>query len=70
MPKLDVTLTAEEIAGMLLRYIKTLAEKQVGNKVAECVITIPPNWDQKQKNSLLAAAKISKLNVLGELLLH
>ena len=53
---------------MILRYIKSLAEKQVEHNVAECVITIPPNWEQKQKNALLAAAKIAKLNVLGMIL--
>jgi molecular chaperone DnaK (HSP70) len=61
----DVVLRVEEIAAMILRYAKTLAEKQGSIQIKDCVITVPSHWRMNARLALATAAKISGLHVLS-----
>lgn len=58
-------LYSEELIGMLLQYIKMLAEKQAGGFVRDCVITVPSWFTYDQRLMLKDAAEgLAGLNVL------
>jgi hypoxia up-regulated 1 len=58
-------LYSEEIVGMILQYIKMLAEKQAGGFVRDCVITVPSWFTYDQRLMLKDAAEgLAGLNVL------
>lgn len=58
-------LYSEEILGMILQYVKMLAEKQAGGYVRDCVITVPSWFSYDQRLMLKDAAEgLAGLNVL------
>jgi hypoxia up-regulated 1 len=58
-------LYSEEIIGMILQYVKMLAEKQAGGFVRDCVITVPSWFTYDQRLMLKDAAEgLANLNVL------
>ncbi len=54
----------EEITAYLLAYIKQLAQIQFNEQITECVITIPSNFNDNQKQATINSAKIAGLNCL------
>jgi molecular chaperone DnaK len=56
--------TATDAAEVVLRYLKNMAEKQLGIEVRECVITCPANFRDDAKQALLEAAERAGLKVL------
>ena len=50
---------------MILRNLKNHASKQAGSDIKDCVISIPANWGPKAKMSLINAAYIADMSVLG-----
>lgn len=50
---------------MILRNLKSLATIQSGTDIKDCVITVPANWGPKARMSLVNAASIADLSVLG-----
>jgi hypoxia up-regulated 1 len=50
---------------MILKNIKLHASHQAGSDIKDCVISIPPNWGWKSKITLINAAYIADLHVLG-----
>ena len=61
----DQELFPEEPIGMLLEYVKKLAEAQSESSVKDCVITIPSFFTRAQRIAIHNAAKLAKLNVLA-----
>ncbi|KAK5575296.1 hypothetical protein RB653_010554 [Dictyostelium firmibasis] len=61
----DVSYSAEELTGMLLRRVKDMASAYAGSSIKDCAITIPPFFTQQQRQSLLDAAQLAGLNVLS-----
>ena len=58
-------LYTEEILGMILQYIKMLAEKQAEGFVRDCVITVPSWFTYDQRLMLKDAAEgLAGFNVL------
>jgi len=53
----------EEISAMILTKLKTDAEKKLGEKITEAVITVPAYFDDAQRAATKAAGEVAGLNV-------
>ncbi|MFT5442924.1 MAG: molecular chaperone DnaK [Myxococcota bacterium] len=58
------TFTCPEIAGIILREMKRVAEEYLGEPVQEAVITVPAYFNDTQRQSTKDAGKIAGLEVL------
>ena len=58
----------EEVAAEVLRYLKSLAEKRLGETVDEAVITVPAYFSLRAKQMTKKAGELAGLNVL--MILH
>lgn len=63
--KEEMILSAEELFGMLFRYIKTLADKFTQSDIRDCVVTVPNFYSYKQRLAIVQAIEMTKLNLLG-----
>lgn len=50
---------------MILKNIKTLASKQAGTEIKDCVLTIPGNWGIAARMAIINAASIGGLSILS-----
>ncbi len=55
--------TPEEISSMILQKMKADAEKQLGEKITEAVITVPAYFNDAQRQATKDAGKIAGLDV-------
>lgn len=55
--------TAQEISAMILQKAKADAEKYLGEKVTDAVITVPAYFDDSQRQATKQAGEIAGLNV-------
>lgn len=60
----DKEFSIVQITAMLLTQLKSSAEKELGNKVGDCVVGVPVQFNDCQRHALLAACKIASLNCL------
>ena len=58
-------LSPELLASHVLDYAKSTAEQVFDEEIKDVVLTVPAHWTRIQRQSLLAAAKPAKLNVLS-----
>ena len=58
------TFTCPEIAGIILREMKRVAEEYLGEPVRDAVITVPAHFNDSQRQSTKDAGKIAGLEVL------
>lgn len=56
--------TPQEISGMILRKLKEDAERYLGEKVTDAVITVPAYFNDIQRQATKDAGRIAELNVL------
>ncbi|KAD3338061.1 hypothetical protein E3N88_33582 [Mikania micrantha] len=56
--------SAEEISSMHLVYVKKLAESHIGTAVKDVVITVPPYFNDSQRQATKVAAHLAGLDVL------
>lgn len=61
----NTILIPEELAAILLKYLKDFASKAAAMTVKDCVITVPPFFNQQQRQAVLDSAKLAGLNVLS-----
>ncbi|PAV58114.1 hypothetical protein WR25_25262 [Diploscapter pachys] len=57
-------LAAEEISAEVLKMMKMIAEKYLNDRVTKAVITVPANFDQRQRHATMEAAKLAGLGVI------
>ncbi|AHF60619.1 molecular chaperone DnaK [Spiroplasma mirum ATCC 29335] len=55
--------TPETISAEILRYLKTYAEKKIGEKITKAVITVPAYFNDAQRQATKNAGKIAGLEV-------
>ncbi|KAD3338049.1 hypothetical protein E3N88_33570 [Mikania micrantha] len=56
--------SAEEISSMVLVHLKNLAESYIGTTVKDAVITVPPYFNDSQRQATKVAAHLAGLDVL------
>lgn len=59
----DKEYSSEEVSAMILSKLKADAEKHLGDKVTEAVITVPAYFDDSQRQATKDAGKIAGLEV-------
>ncbi|KFP29942.1 Heat shock 70 kDa protein 13, partial [Colius striatus] len=57
-------ITPEGIGSFLLRKLKKLAEEHLGVPISEAVISVPAEFDERQRNSTIKAANLAGLHIL------
>lgn len=60
----EKTFTPEEISGMILGKMKSIAEEYLGKKVTHAVVTVPAYFNDAQRQATKNAGTIAGLNVL------
>jgi len=59
-------LEVEEVMGMILSYIKRIAEVENNDRpVVDAVVTVPESWSQQERKALMDSAKLAGLNILS-----
>ena len=56
-------LAPPELAALVLRKLKSDAERVLGDEVTDAVVTVPAHFDNDQRNATHAAGEIAGLNV-------
>lgn len=59
-----ITVTPEYVGSRLLLKLKEMAEEYLGMPVANAVISVPAEFDLKQRNSTIEAANLAGLKIL------
>ncbi|PAV89605.1 hypothetical protein WR25_19648 [Diploscapter pachys] len=57
-------LAAEEISAEVLKMMRMIAEKYLTDRVTKAVITVPANFDQRQRHATMEAAKLAGIEVM------
>jgi molecular chaperone DnaK len=60
----DQMISPQEISADILEYLKRCAESYFGEKVTECVITVPAHFNDHQRQATKDSARIAGLDVL------
>ena len=58
-------ISAEEVSGIILKYVKEFSEKYAKVPLTDCVITVKSYATVHEKAALIDAARLAGLNVLG-----
>ncbi|KAL3994341.1 Hsp70 family protein [Acanthocheilonema viteae] len=48
-------ITPEEVGGIIINYLRKAAEKKYGNEIIQAVISVPAEFDDKQRNATVLA---------------
>lgn len=59
-----IAVTPEQVAAAFFTKLKETTESQIGGKVTDVVISVPPFFADEQRQALLEAGQIAGLNVL------
>jgi heat shock protein 1/8 len=60
----DKKFTPEEISAFILLHIKQLAQAQLNETITDCVITVPANFTDYQRQATIDSATIAGLNCI------
>ena len=58
-------ISLEQMVGMIMKNIKIYSSQQAGSDIKDSVLTVPAHWGFKAKFSLINAASLAELSVLG-----
>jgi len=59
----DKKVTPEEISAEILKYIKNYSEESLGEKISRAVITVPANFNIKQREATIKAGEMAGFKV-------
>ena len=59
---IDKEFKPEEIIAILIEKLKEYADTHLNQRTSQCVITVPAYFDIKQRQAIMDAAKLAKLN--------
>ncbi|PAV73135.1 hypothetical protein WR25_07301 [Diploscapter pachys] len=57
-------LAAEEVSAEVLKMMKKIAVKYLNEEVTKAVVTVPANFDQRQRHATVEAAKLAGIEVI------
>ena len=60
----DRRMTVPEVSAQVLLYLKRCAERQLGDRVTQAVITVPANFTEAQRQATKEAGRLAGLEVL------
>ena len=60
----DRRLSAVEIASLILKYLRQMAEEALGRRVRKAVIAVPANFSDSQRSATRVAARLAGLDVI------
>jgi len=60
----DIELTPVEASSIILKAVKEIAERAIGEEVTDAVITVPANFTHAQRKATMEAGEKAGLNVL------
>ncbi len=60
----DIEITPVEASSIILKAVKEIAEKALGEPVTDAVITVPANFNHSQRKATMEAGEKAGLNVL------
>jgi molecular chaperone DnaK len=60
----DIEITPVEASSIILKAVKEIAEKALGEQVTDAVITVPANFNHSQRKATMEAGEKAGLNVL------
>ena len=60
----DRRMTVPEVSAQVLLYLKRCAERQLGDRVTQAVITVPANFTDAQRQATKEAGRLAGLEVL------
>ena len=60
----DIEITPVEASSIILKAVKEIAEKALGETVSDAVITVPANFNHAQRKATMEAGEKAGLNVL------
>jgi len=62
----DEYLNVEEVMGMILSYVRRIAEVENNDRpVVDAVVTVPVSWSQQERKAFMDSAKLAGLNILS-----
>ncbi|XP_063606713.1 hypoxia up-regulated protein 1-like [Penaeus indicus] len=61
----DTVYTVEELIAQMLAYAKDMAMAHTEQRIKDCVITVPPFFNQVERRAMLTAAELAGLKVLS-----
>lgn len=61
----ETTYTVEELVAQLLEYARDMAIAHTDQRIKDCVITVPPFFNQAERRTILMAAELAGLKVLS-----
>lgn len=59
----ETTYAVEELVAQLLEYARDMAIAHTDQRIKDCVITVPPFFNQAERRAILSAAELAGLKV-------
>ncbi|MDO4629249.1 MAG: Hsp70 family protein [Planctomycetia bacterium] len=58
------TYKPEEVGAFVLKYLKSIAEQELGEEIKDVMLTVPAIFNDKARNATMVAGQIAKLNIV------
>lgn len=61
--KTELRMSPEEIGSVIVKFLKNVAERNLTAPVTKCVMSVPAEFDEMQRNYTKKAGSIAGMNV-------
>lgn len=61
--KTELRMSPEEIGSVIVKFLKNVAERNLTATVTKCVMSVPAEFDEMQRNYTKKAGSIAGMNV-------